>query len=108
MKPDAISEPSVRRLPGAAFNNDPGRIGLSIAGTKVLSLDQFVEYYRSMNVKLGVITTSWGSAQSVADSQVEGGIRAIWNFAPAHLQVQQSAFLQNEDPYRSLVLEPVQ
>jgi redox-sensing transcriptional repressor len=33
---------------------------------------------------------------------VSGGIRAIWNFASAHIQVPQRVILQNEDLYHSL------
>jgi redox-sensing transcriptional repressor len=33
---------------------------------------------------------------------VTGGIRAIWNFAPAHIQVPERVILQNEDLYHSL------
>jgi redox-sensing transcriptional repressor len=33
---------------------------------------------------------------------VAGGIRAIWNFAPAHIQVPERVILQNEDLYHSL------
>jgi len=38
----------------------------------------------------------------VTDLMVSGGIRAIWNFAPAHIQVPQRVILQNEDLYHSL------
>jgi redox-sensing transcriptional repressor len=86
----------------AAFDTDPGKIGLNIAGIEVLPLDLLIEYCRRMNIRLGVITTPSGAAQSVADSLIEAGIRAIWNFAPAHLKVPPSVLLQNEDLYRSL------
>ncbi len=33
---------------------------------------------------------------------VSGGIRAIWNFAPAHILVPDGIILQNEDLYHSL------
>ena len=33
---------------------------------------------------------------------VSAGIRAIWNFAPAHIQVPERVILQNEDLYHSL------
>jgi redox-sensing transcriptional repressor len=96
-----IGKPQFGIHSGAAFDNDPVRIGLSIARTEVLPLDRLVEFCRGMNIKPGVMITSWDSAQSVADSLVEGGIRAIWNFAPMHLQVPQSVLIQNEDLYRS-------
>ncbi len=53
--------------------------------------------------------STWGSsprrpqaAQRVADLMVEGGIRAIWNFAPVHVRVPEHVVLQNEDLGHSL------
>ena len=51
---------------------------------------------------VGVIATPAAAAQSVADLMVAGGIRAIWNFAPAHLRVPEQVILVNEDLYHSL------
>jgi len=86
----------------AAFDQDPGRIGVIEGGTEVLPLDCLVGYCRRRGIRLGLITTPSDSAQSAANALIEGGIRAIWNFAPVHLQVPQSVLLQNEDLYRSL------
>ena len=49
-----------------------------------------------------MIATPAAAAQSVTDLMVSGGIRAIWNFASAHIQVPQRVILQNEDLYHSL------
>lgn len=86
----------------AAFDQDPGIVGLRIAGTEVLPLDCLVPYCRRRGIRLGVITTPAESAQPAANALIDGGIRAIWNFAPVHLQVPLSVLLQNEDLYRSL------
>jgi redox-sensing transcriptional repressor len=55
-----------------------------------------------MHIHLGVIATPAAAAQQVADVMLDGGIRAIWNFAPVHLRVPPSVILQNEDLYHSL------
>ncbi len=55
-----------------------------------------------MGIQLGIITTPPQAAQRVADLMVEGGIRALWNFAPVHLRVPESVVLQNEDLCHSL------
>jgi redox-sensing transcriptional repressor len=86
----------------AAFDEDPKKTGQDIAGTAVLPMEQLVEYCRRTAIRLAVITTPPGAAQSVANLLVEGGIRAIWNFAPVHIQVPASVLVQNEDLYRSL------
>jgi redox-sensing transcriptional repressor len=86
----------------AAFDTDPEKIGRPIDGTEVLLLDSLPGRVRRMGVHLGVITTPPGAAQRVADLMVDGGIRAIWNFAPVHLRVPASVIVQNEDLGHSL------
>jgi redox-sensing transcriptional repressor len=86
----------------AAFDTDPRKVGHSIAGKEVLHLDNLVELARRLHIHLGVIATPSIAAQEIADLMVEGGIRAIWNFAPVHLRVPGFVILQNEDLYHSL------
>ena len=86
----------------AAFDNDPEKIGQRIHGTEVEPLLLLPDIVRNRQIHLGVIATSPGAAQSVADLMISGGIRAIWNFAPAHIHVPPQVILQNEDLYYSL------
>ena len=86
----------------AAFDTDPLKIGQQIHGKEILHLDKLALLAQRMHIHLGVIATPAAAAQKVADRMVEGGIRAIWNFAPAHLRVPDFVILQNEDLYPSL------
>src|SRR4051794_13462981 len=86
----------------AAFDTDPEKVGRSIAGKEIFHVDHMVDHARRMHIHLGVIATPAASAQKVADLMVEGGIRAIWNFAPGHIRVPSFVILQNEDLYHSL------
>lgn len=86
----------------AAFDIDSEKIGQVIHGTEVRPLFCLAEFIRKSETPLGLIATPAGAAQSVADLMVSGGIRAIWNFAPAHIRVPQGVILQNEDLYYSL------
>lgn len=86
----------------AAFDTEPAKVGTRIHDVEVLSIDQLVELAQRMHIHLGVITVPGVVAQSVADRMVEGGILAIWNFAPVRLRVPDSVILQNEDLYPSL------
>ena len=86
----------------AAFDTDPYKVGQQIHGKEVLHMEQLVDLAQRMHIHLGVIATPAPVAQSVADCMVEGGIRAIWNFAPVHLRVPDFVILQNEDLYPSL------
>ena len=86
----------------AAFDIDGEKIGQWIHGRQVQPLMFLPDFVRQNKTQVGVIATPPGAAQSVADLMVSGGIRAIWNFAPAHLQVPERFILQNEDLYYSL------
>jgi redox-sensing transcriptional repressor len=86
----------------AAFDIDSGKIGQRIHGKEVQPLMFLPDFVRRSQILLGLIATPAEAAQSVADLMVAAGIRAIWNFAPAHVQVPERVILQNEDLYHSL------
>ena len=85
----------------AAFDVDPYKVGQQLHGKEVIHVDRLAPLARQMHIHLGVIATPAAAAQSVADRMIEGGIRAIWNLAPAHLRVPDFVILQNEDLYNS-------
>lgn len=86
----------------AAFDSDPSKVGIRVCDTPVLEFNKLAALARSMNIHLGIITTPAESAQVVADQMIEGGILAIWNFAPVRLQVPHNIAVHNEDLYSSL------
>jgi len=86
----------------ACFDIDPEKIGQQIHGREVQPLMFLPDFVRQSHTPVGVIATPAGAAQKVADLMVAGGIGAIWNFAPAHVQVPARVILQNEDLYHSL------
>ena len=85
-----------------AFDADCQKIGQRIHGTEVQPLFFLPDFVRRTGTPLGLIATPADAAQSVADLMVTGGIRAIWNFAPAHIQIPKGVIVQNEDLYHSL------
>jgi redox-sensing transcriptional repressor len=86
----------------AAFDADLTKIGATIHGRTVLPLDKLSELAQRMHVHIGIITVPSGAAQAIADCMVEGGMRAIWNFAPIRLNVPEHVIVHNEDLYCSL------
>ena len=64
-------------------------------------LEQFCKYY---DVHIGVITVPAENAQQVCDYMVACGIRAIWNFAPIHLEVPSNILVQSENMATSLAV----
>ena len=53
---------------------------------------------------MGIITVPATQAQQVCDKLIECGIKAIWNFAPTHLDVQANILVQNENMATSLAV----
>ena len=86
----------------AAFDTDPRKVGQWIRETAVLPLEKLADLARRMSVHLGIITAPAEVAQSIADEMVQGGIQAIWNFAPVKLKVPENIIVHNEDLYSSL------
>ena len=86
----------------AAFDLDESKIGGCIHGKAVYPLEKLVEFVQLGDIDIGVVAVPATEAQIVADLLVEGGIRAIWNFSPVHLEVPESTIVQNQDLYCSL------
>ena len=79
----------------AAFdcNQTPIKYNRSI---EILPMNDFDEYCKQNNVRIGIITVGTGSAQNVCDKMIESGITAIWNFAPCNLEVPDGILLKQE------------
>ena len=86
----------------AAFDLDPSKIGTRIQGKRVLPLEKLTSLAQRMHILIGIITVPATEAQAVADLMIEGGIRAIWNFAPVRLRKPEHIIVHNEDLYCSL------
>lgn len=88
----------------AAFDADPAIVGKEVGGVKVFDASQIVHLVRRLNVRIGIITVPKAAAQEVADKLVEGGVRAIWNFASAPLNLPGNIAVKNEDMAASLAI----
>ena len=86
----------------AAFENEPSKVGEIINHITVLPIEKLSDMAYRMKVHIGVITVPAGEAQKVADMMIEGGIKAIWNFAPVHLKVPDFVIVENAQLSHSL------
>ncbi len=87
----------------AGFDNNLTR-NAEINGKPIFPVNQLTGLVQRLGVKIGIIAVPKASAQSVCDMMVNSGIRAIWNFAPTHLDVPSNVVLKNEDMAASLAL----
>jgi len=88
----------------AAFDNDPEKIGGFIHGVPVLPIDKLTNLTSRMKVHIGVLTVPAHAAQALANMMIEGGIQAIWNFAPTHIKVPENIIVENAQLSHSLAV----
>ena len=73
-------------------------------GKPILDMSQLESYCQQHNVHMGIITVPKAHAQQVCDRLIDCGIKAIWNFAPVHLDGPQHTLVQNENMATSLAV----
>jgi len=81
----------------AGFDVDPERVGKTIHGKKIFHISKLKELAQRMNVKVGIITVPWQSAQEVADALIDAGIVGIWNFSMLKLKTPPEVICHNEN-----------
>ena len=73
-------------------------------GKPIYNLDQLESFCRDHKVLMGIITVPQEAAQTVCDRRIACGIKAIWTFAPGHLDVPAGVMVHNENMATSLAL----
>ncbi|MBQ7406870.1 MAG: redox-sensing transcriptional repressor Rex [Clostridia bacterium] len=96
---DGFEEFGIKILAGFDCNEIAFPIGKN---KTVMPIKDISEYCIENNVKIGIITVGQGSAQTVCDTLVACGIKAIWNFAPCALSVPAGVVLKQENLALSL------
>ncbi len=73
-------------------------------GKPILPMEELENYCRENKVLMGIITVPTAYAQQVCDQMIACGIKAIWTFAPVHLDVPENILVQSENMANSLAL----
>lgn len=81
--------------PVAMFDVKPELIGTVIRGVPVYDTQDLVSFLKEHPVRIGVIATPSRAAQQAAQALVDGGVHAIWNFAPMDLKVPENVAINN-------------
>lgn len=81
----------------AVFDADPSKVGLTIAGQRVLPVHRIGEMLPQMGVEMAILAVPAHAAQKVTDVLVQAGIKAIWNFAPVRLIVPEYIEVRQEN-----------
>ena len=87
----------------AAFDVDPKQ-NHSEDGKPIYPIEKMESFCRSNKVLMGIVTVPAMHAQEVCDQMIRCGIKAVWNFAPTHLDVPAGILVQNENMATSLAV----
>ena len=73
-------------------------------GKPIYHISQLENFCHSHKIRMGIITVPGEHAQSVCDQLIQCGIKAIWTFAPTHLEVPSNILVQHENMAMSLAV----
>jgi redox-sensing transcriptional repressor len=82
----------------AAFDVDPEKVGHPIDGLEVVDYDRLRDVIREKNIIVAVLAVPPGAAQRVADDVVDAGVRIIFNYTEALLDVPQDVMVHTTSP----------
>ncbi len=74
------------------------------SGKPIYDMSHLDSFCRGHKVRMGIITVPAEQSQAVCDQLIASGIKAIWNFAPSHLEVPDNILVQNENMATSLAV----
>ena len=80
-----------------AVDADHQKIGKTIQGLIVASSQQLTSLVKECSIHIGLIAVPVEAAQDVCNRFIEGGVRAILNFAPVRLEVPAWIWLRSVD-----------
>ena len=85
-----------------AFDRSEEKLGFSAKGKPILPMTELEAFLQEQHVRVGVVTVGEDSAQEVCDRLVQGGVEAIWSFAPGRVELPQGVMLKQENLALSL------
>jgi redox-sensing transcriptional repressor len=82
----------------AAFDTDPAKVGRTEDGLQVLDYERLSDVIREKNIIVAVLAVPAEAAQSVADDVVGAGVKIIFNYTDALLDVPQDVTVHTTSP----------
>ncbi len=77
------------------FDNNPAKIGTVVQGLPVFEEASLDYYAKILMPEIGIITTPEDAALTCANALVKVGIKAIWNFSAASLDLGDEIIIEN-------------
>jgi len=82
----------------AIFDKDPEKVGTRVGDLVVSSSDAIPDVCRERNIIVGVIAVPADSAQEVADELVDAGVKIIFNYSEALIDVPADVNVHTSNP----------
>jgi redox-sensing transcriptional repressor len=82
----------------AAFDTDESKVGRPIGDTTITGYDDLGEVIREKNIIVAVLAVPPDAAQDVADDVVEAGVKIIFNYTEALLNVPHDVTVHTTSP----------
>lgn len=79
----------------AVFDADERKIGDRVGELTVQGMEVLTAYLKEHHVDIAVLTVPRDSAESIARTLIDGGVKAIWNFAHIDLDVPEGIQVEN-------------
>jgi redox-sensing transcriptional repressor len=82
----------------AVFDTDPDKVGRSIGGLTVTPYAELRERVRESNIIVGVIAVPSEGAQAAADDLIGAGVKIVFNYSEALLDVPADVAVHSSNP----------
>jgi redox-sensing transcriptional repressor len=82
----------------AVFDSDPEVVGRPIGGLTVTDGSRLKDIVREKNIIVGVLAVPASSAQQVADQLVDAGVKIVFNYSEALLDVPHDVQVHTSNP----------
>ena len=82
----------------AIFDSDPEKVGRTIGGVPVSDVGQLPAVVRDKNIIVGVLAVPAAAAQGAADALVAAGVKIVFNYSEALLDVPSDVAVHTSNP----------
>ena len=86
------------------FDVNPDLVGKKIGNIPIYSVDDLSDFVKKEKIEIAALTLPKEAAPEMANVLISCGIKAIWNFAPVHLDVPEHILVQSENMANSLAV----
>src|SRR5919197_509593 len=82
----------------AIFDNDPAKVGQQVGSQRVRPVDDLRQVVEEEDIVVGVLAVPTAAAQALADKLVDAGVKIIFNYSDALLQVPPEVTVHTSSP----------